>query len=70
MNRELEFLADSAEGLDLTISEDRAIFRERVAYRLRATTVEAMREWVNGSMRDRATAARAVADAFIAQSAD
>ena len=36
MTTDLDFLSSSAEGLDLTNSEDRAIFRTRVAYRLRA----------------------------------
>lgn len=66
MNNELDFLATSAEGLDLGDEEDRAIFRMRVADRLRATTVEAMREWVACAMRDRHGAVRAVADAYIA----
>lgn len=69
MTADLDFLSSSAADLNLTDSEDRAIFRGRVAYRLRATTVEAMREWVAGTMRDRATAARAVADAYIAKAA-
>ena len=69
MTTDLDFLSSSAADLDLTNSEDRAIFRTRVAYRLRATTVEAMREWVAGTMRDRENAARAVADAYIAKAA-
>ena len=69
MNTNLDFLSTSAADLDLTDSEDRAIFRTRVAYRLRGTAVEAMREWVAGTMRDRETAARAVADAYIAKTA-
>ncbi|WP_288254054.1 hypothetical protein [uncultured Hydrogenophaga sp.] len=64
---DLEFLSTSAAGLDLSDPEDRAAFRTRVADRLKATTVEAMRGWVAGSMRDRHTAARAVADAYIAK---
>lgn len=64
---QLDFLADSASGLDLSKSEDRATFRERVGHRLRATKVTAMREWVGGSMRSRADAVRAVADAYIVQ---
>lgn len=69
MTTDLDFLSSSATDLDLTDSEDRAIFRTRVAHRLRSTTVEAMREWVAGTMRDRETAARAVADAYIAKAA-
>lgn len=69
MNTELEFLSSSAADLNLADAEDRAIFRGRVAERLKMTTVEAMREWVAGTMRDRFTAARAVADAYIAQQA-
>ncbi len=69
MSNELDFLNTSAADLDLSDAEDRAVFRMRVADRLKATTVEAMREWVAGTMRDRYTAARAVADAYIAQQA-
>lgn len=64
---ELSFLWKHAEDLDLTDSEDRAIFRGRVGDRLRYTTVEAMRGWVPSAPHDRFGAARAVADAFIAK---
>jgi hypothetical protein len=64
---ELAFLARTANDLDLTNSEDRAIFRMRVSDKLKATTVDAMRGWVAGSMRDRYSAERAVADAYIAR---
>jgi hypothetical protein len=64
---EVDFLSATAAGLNLADPEDRAIFRTKVAQQLRTTTVEAMREWVNGSMRDRESAARAVADAYIAR---
>lgn len=64
---DLAFLDSSAEGLDLLIAEHRAIFRMRVSDRLKATKVEAMREWVGGTMRDRYSAARAVANAYIAK---
>ncbi|OUL98969.1 hypothetical protein [Variovorax sp. JS1663] len=64
---ELAFLDSSAVGLDLSVQEDRVIFRMRVSDRLKATTVEAMRDWVSGTMRDRWSAARAVADAYIAK---
>ncbi|MGA3843429.1 hypothetical protein ACI2UC_07920 [Ralstonia nicotianae] len=67
---DLKFLDSSAKGLDLNDAEDRAIFRQRVACRLRATTVAAMREWVDlVVMRDRVSASRAVADAYIAKNA-
>lgn len=69
MSAELEFLSSSAADLNLADAEDRAIFRGRVSERLKMTTVEAMREWVAGTMRDRFTAVRAVADAYIAQQA-
>jgi hypothetical protein len=69
MNTELEFLSSSASDLNLADAEDRAIFRGRVADRLKMTTVAAMREWVAGTMIDRYTAARAVADAYIAMAA-
>jgi len=64
---ELAFLARTADDLDLNSAEDRAIFRMRVSDKLKATTVEAMRGWVVGGMRDRYSAARAVADAYIAR---
>ncbi|QMV33227.1 hypothetical protein 23F_00067 [Ralstonia phage Gerry] len=65
---DLKFLDSSANGLDLSDAEDRAIFRQRVAYRLRATTVAAMREWLDRVVaRDRVSASRAVADAYIAK---
>jgi len=66
---ELAFLCRHAEGLNFADAEDRAIFRGRVAEQLKLTKVEAMREWINGAMRDRASATRAVADAFIARAA-
>lgn len=69
MSNELDFLKTSAADLDLADAEDRAVFRVRVADRLKTTSVDAMREWVAGTMRDRYTAARAVADAYIAQQA-
>lgn len=63
---ELSFLWRSADDLNLRESEDRAIFRMRVADRLKLTTVEAMRGWVPNAPRDRDGAMRAVADAYIA----
>ncbi|NMV39878.1 hypothetical protein [Ralstonia insidiosa] len=65
--KELDFLADSASSLDLSKPEDRETFRERVRHRLRTTKLTAMRDWVGGSMRSRADAVRAVADAYIVQ---
>ncbi|CAJ0808532.1 hypothetical protein R77560_04735 [Ralstonia thomasii] len=65
--KELDFLADSASSLDLSKPEDRETFRERVRHRLRKTKLTAMRDWVGGSMRSRADAVRAVADAYIVQ---
>lgn len=66
-NQDLAFLAADLPGLDLANSDDRATFRQRVASRLAATKVEAIREWVGGKARDRDTVVRAVADAFIAE---
>jgi hypothetical protein len=70
MNKELEFLSSSAVGLDFSNSEDRAIFRERVAYRLRYVLVSTMKEWVKTKAIDRATVVRAVSDEFIKSNYD
>lgn len=64
---ELAFLWPLAQDLNLRDAEDRAIFRGRVSERLKLTRVEAMRDWVGGTMRDRHAATRAVADAYIAK---
>jgi len=61
----LNFLDTTAAGLDLTDAEDRAIFRQRVARRFRATTVECINGWISGAARDRVTAVRALADKYI-----
>jgi hypothetical protein len=65
MTTTLEFLSKDTNGLNLCVWEDRAIFRERVARRLRATTLAAMREWTGKVYRRRADAVRGVADAYI-----
>lgn len=64
---ELDFLDSCADKLDLNDAHNRAIFRGRVAERLKVTTVAAMREWLPGvAMAGRNSAVRAVADAYIA----
>jgi hypothetical protein len=65
MTTNLEFLSKEARGLNLCDSDDRAIFRERVARALRATTLAAMREWTGKALTRRADGTRAVADAYI-----
>jgi hypothetical protein len=65
MTTNLEFLSKEARGLNLGDSEDRAIFRERVARALRATTLAAMREWTGATFNRRADATNAVANAYI-----
>lgn len=64
---ELAFLWRLADDLNLNEAEDRAVFRMRVSDKLKATTVDAMRGWITGTMRDRYSAERAVADAYIAK---
>jgi hypothetical protein len=65
MTHELDFLSKEARGLNLCDGEDRAIFRERVARALRATTLAAMREWTGKALSRRADGTRAVADAYL-----
>ena len=66
-NKTLDFLDTTAAGLDLNDLEDRAIFRQRVARRFRATTVECINGWTGGAARVRAAAVRALADKYIAE---
>jgi hypothetical protein len=61
----LTFLNKHAIGLNLSDSEDRAIFRERVAFALRGTTLAAMREWTGAKFSRRAEGANAVANAYL-----
>lgn len=64
---ELEFIAHLSEGLNLADAEDRATFRERVAFGTRAIKVSAIKEVINSATQSRAAATRALADAFIAR---
>jgi hypothetical protein len=66
MTADIAHLAPLAKGLDLNASEDRAVFRCRVADAVRITRVSAIREWLNGDAPvDRVSAARKLADAYI-----
>jgi hypothetical protein len=66
MTADIAHLAPLAEGLDLNASEDRALFRCRVADAVRVTRVSAIREWLNGDApTDRVSAARKLADSYI-----
>jgi hypothetical protein len=64
---ELDFIAHLADGLNFEDSEDRVIFRERVAFGTRALKVSAIKEVVSSATQSRAAATRALADAFIAR---
>lgn len=64
---DVDWLADSAIGLDLKVAYDRAVFRMRVAERTKATTVEAIREMACSSAPGRYSATRALAEAYIAK---
>lgn len=55
-----------ATGLDLTDSEDRTIFRSKVAHALRLAKLTALRE-AGATARDRDTALKQLANAYIAQ---
>jgi hypothetical protein len=62
---DLSFLAPKAEGLDLSIAQDRAIFRTRVAHMLRGYSVTVMRGWISNPPLARGELVRAIADAYI-----
>jgi hypothetical protein len=65
-NTYFELLAIDAVGLNLNDSEDRAIFRERVADRLRFNTIQSLRDWGAISTSDRFSAVKSVANSYIA----
>jgi hypothetical protein len=52
---DLSFLDPQAKGLDLCDPEDRAIFRTRVAARLKITKLTAIDKWVGIHSRSKAT---------------
>jgi hypothetical protein len=67
MNTDLSFLDREAEGLDFSDPEDRAIFRTRVAERLKITKVRCMDKWTGCHSRTRTTAIFRVANLYISR---
>jgi len=65
MSTDLSFLDSEAIGLNLVEAEDRAIFRQRIAYKYRWYAVWAVNEHIGGNFRTRAAAVRALADKYI-----
>ena len=63
----LTHLDSQAVGLDLTDSEDRAIFRAKVQAVTTVTRLSAINEWINANYRNRYEAVRALADQYIKQ---
>jgi hypothetical protein len=61
-----ELLTIDAVGLNLNDSEDRAIFRQRVADRLSFNTIQSLRDWGATTTSDRFSAVKSVADSYIA----